>query len=481
MQFNSFEFILLFMPLIVFIYFIVNEFSYKIGKITIVVGSVIFYAYSDWKVLKVLCISLVINYIFSLIIWKKEKNKIYVPLIITINVVILLYYKYLNFGITNFNAIFDKNIPLKELLMPIGISFFTFQQIAYVVSIYKKEIDKPDIIDYMAFILYFPKILMGPLTDPVDFIEQLNDKELKKVNWDNIARGIKIFSFGLFKKVMIADVFAVAVNWTFTYTGITTSYDWLLTMLFYTFEIYFDFSGYSDMAVGTSLMLNITLPINFDSPYKALSIRDFWKRWHISLTKFFTKYIYIPLGGNRKGKILTYINIMLIFFISGVWHGANWTFILWGVIHGLFMVFDRVLEKSMSKLFEPLRWILTFFVINLLWLLFRCDSIEQWISIIKTIFCAQDLNVSWGLFNSFCLPEMEFLKNVLHLEKWTETIRGFWMYIYILVAYGLCLIPENNYKNINRLTPISVVLAFIAFVWGFICLSGESVFLYFNF
>ncbi len=331
MQFNSFIYILLFLPLVILIYFTVNRISISFGKAILLISSVIFYCYTDVSVFMVLGVSLLFNYLFSILISKAKKwNSLYLFLPIVINVALLLYYKYLNFVIFNVNSILGKEIPLRELVLPFGISFFTFQQIAYLVAIQKKELVTIRLLDYLVYILYFPKILMGPLADPVDFISQINAATLKKVNWDNLACGIKIFSFGLFKKVMLADVFAKAVNWGYTYIDNTTSMDWILIMLFYTFQIYFDFSGYSDMAVGSSLMLNITLPINFDSPYKATSIRDFWKRWHISLTQFFTRYIYIPLGGSKKGTAFTCLNTMLVFLISGIWHGANWTFILWG-------------------------------------------------------------------------------------------------------------------------------------------------------
>ena len=301
MQFNSFIFILLFLPLTVTLYYTLNKINDTVGKIVLLIASIIFYAYTDRVTLIVLGISLVLNYGFALAIANVKKwRSFYLFTPIVINTGILLYFKYLNFVIENVNHFFMKSIPLKEMILPIGISFFTFQQIAYMVAVYRKEIEKNNILDYLVYILYFPKILMGPLTEPTDFMAQINDTTLKKVNLDNIVFGIKIFSFGLFKKVMLADVFAKAVTWGYTNIDIATSMDWILVMLFYTFEIYFDFSGYSDMAVGISLMLNIKLPINFDSPYKAISIRDFWKRWHISLTKFFTKYIYIPLGEVKK-------------------------------------------------------------------------------------------------------------------------------------------------------------------------------------
>lgn len=322
---------------------------------------------------------------------------------------------------------------------------------------------------------------MGPLADPVDFIGQMNNSKLKKVNWENIACGIKIFCLGLFKKVMIADVFANAVNWGYTNFDVTTSMDWLLVMLFYTFQIYFDFSGYSDMAVGSSLMFNLTLPINFDSPYKALSIRDFWKRWHISLTKFFTKYIYIPMGGSKKILLFTCFNTMIVFLISGIWHGANWTFILWGVLHGVFSIFDRIFDKYEKKISKLIRWICTFNVINILWLLFRSDTINEWKEILSRIICLQDLNISDDLINIFELPETEFIRDMLRLHWASKSIRGFWMLIYIIAVFVICLLFENNYKNLKRNSHIMMVVSAAAFIWGFICLSAESVFVYFNF
>lgn len=304
MQFNSFAFILLFMPFTVTAYFLSNKISVNIGKLILIISSVLFYACFSLKPIIFLGVSIGINFFLVKIIEKRMRWKrisLFIP--IFVNVGILLYFKYFNFAIENINEWFSKTYTFNNIMLPVGISFITFQQIAYVVTVYNEEIDKIDIIDYLVYILYFPKLLMGPLAEPTEFILQLNEKRLKKVNWDNIACGIKTFCYGLLKKIMLADVFSQAVAWGYANMEVATSMDWILIMLFYTFEIYFDFSGYSDMAIGTSLMLNITLPINFDSPYKAVSIRDFWKRWHISLTKFLTKYVYIPLGGNKRGKI----------------------------------------------------------------------------------------------------------------------------------------------------------------------------------
>ena len=326
MQFNSYGFILFFLPVTVLLYFFANKIKLVFGKLVIIIASIIFYSWGRINMLLYLGISLLINYGSALVIKKwKIRNRMVLALPIIVNVGMLVYFKYLNFAISNINALFGKEFPLQNIILPLGISFYTFQQIAYIVATEQGELENNDLIDYMASILYFPKLVMGPIIDPVDYILQLNQSERKKVNLTNLAVGIKIFSLGLLKKVLIADTFANAVSWGYTNIDAATSMDCLLLVLFYTFEIYFDFSGYSDMAVGISSMLNIDLPMNFDSPYKAVSIRDFWKRWHISLTKFLTKYIYIPLGGSRKGEAFTYLNTLIVFLVSGLWHGDNWT------------------------------------------------------------------------------------------------------------------------------------------------------------
>ncbi len=482
MQFNSYIFILAFLPVLVLAYFLLGKINALVGKLTIIAGSVFFYAYTDISTLTVLGISVLINFLFAKLIDKLKWKKLFMVLPVVINVFLLFYFKYTNFAIKNINMLFGKQLEPQELILPIGISFFTFQQIAYIVAVYRKEIEKINVIDYVAYILYFPKLLMGPLMDPVDFINQFNNLELKRIDWDNIARGLKIFSFGLIKKVLLADTFAKAVSWGFTTVESASSMDWILIMLFYTFEIYFDFSGYSDMAVGASLMLNITLPINFDSPYKAISIRDFWKRWHISLTKFLTKYVYIPLGGSKKGLFFTCLNTMIVFFVSGIWHGANWTFVLWGLLHGTFSVFDRLIEKSPKKIFEPVRWLLTFIVINVLWLLFRAESVQQWSNILHTVTSFGNTAINDGLIATFSLPESAFIFNKIpFLGEINSATRGFIMNSFILVSSAICFLPENNYKNMNKLSCIGMVFAAIAFIWGVTCLGAESVFVYFNF
>lgn len=483
MQFNSYIFIMAFLPTILTAYFLANRIHIIAGKVVLFLGSLFFYGWADKTMLSFLILSIIVNYTFVILIkrikWANIRILLVIPLMI--NVGLLLYFKYTNFFIANINTLGKLEYPEWNIVLPIGISFITFQQIAYLVSVYQKKISATDLIDYLTYITYFPKLLMGPLTDPTDFIFQLNSQNRKKVNCAHIAEGLKMFSFGLFKKMVLADTFANAVLWGYTNIDVTTSLDWVLIMLFYTFEIYFDFSGYSDMAVGVSRMLSIDLPMNFDSPYKAYSIRDFWRRWHVSLTKFLTNYIYIPMGGNRKGKFLTYLNTMIVFSISGAWHGANWTFILWGIMHGTLSIFDRIFYKIEEKVFQPVRWFLTFSCVNVLWLLFRSNSVGQWKFILKKMIFIENTDVSDGLVNTFNLPESVFISDMLHLDRLSENVWGFWMLLFLFAAFTICLVPENNYRKLNKTTFGAMILAAIAMGWGVLCLGTESQFVYFGF
>lgn len=479
MQFNSFLFIFVFLPTFLLFYFVGNAISKKIGRYIIIVAGIIFYSFAGIKSLMVILSSVVINYVLAFLVIKVHKiSRVLLYISIAVNIALLVFYKSISFvNLTVPAAPFF----FQSVVMPLGVSFFTFQQIMYVINVFKGEIKKVDVVDYMAYILFFPKLIMGPLVEPAELLAQINNDELKTLNFDNLVSGIKMFCFGLFKKLVLADAFMRGVNWGFSNFEAATSMDVFLTMLFYTFEIYFDFSGYIDMATGISKMINIELPINFDSPYKAASVRDFWKKWHVSLTRFFTKYIYYPLGGNRKGKIHTYVNIMIVFLISGLWHGANYTFILWGGINGLLLVLERVFEKYYRKLSETVRWIYTFGAVNVLMLLFRSESITQWLRMLGKIFTFQSTEISDGLIDSFILPETPFLLRLLHLTTVNELMRGLSMLSFIVAGFVLCLVPENNYRAQAKRNIFNMVMASVAFVWGILCLSSDSVFVYFNF
>ena len=442
----------------------------------------VFYVYagiSSFLILVASCIANII--IYKMLDRAKKGKKVILAVGIVVNIIPLIVFKYTNLVISTYNDLFNTQYTLINLVLPLGISFFTFQQIMYLVGVYRNEIEYIGIIDYLSYVFFLPKLVMGPITEPNDLIKQFNDDTKKVISTDNIASGIKMFCYGLFKKMILADTFAKGVSWGFENITNATSGDFILVMLFYTFEIYFDFSGYSDMAVGISKMINIDLPINFDSPYKALSIRDFWKRWHISLTQFLTKYIYFPLGGSRKGTIRTYVNIMIVFLISGLWHGANWTFILWGAIYGVLQILERLFDKYYNKLFVVVRWIYTFGAVNVLWLLFRSDSIAQWHSALYKILGFKNLNISDGLIKSIDMPEITNLFKAIGLGDISSTVRGFVPFAFLIVGFIICLIPENNYKTQNRINIINVVVAAIAFIWSLLSLGNESAFVYYNF
>lgn len=479
MQFNSYIFILLFLPLTVIGYFLINKGSSVIGKMWIVLTSTLFYVYAGFDIAAGLGISIVLNYLSSCILKKEIANRrIVFFLTIFLNIASLVYFKYHDFYIEEIGFLVGKQVVEKKLVLPLGISFFTIQQIIYIVDVYRDPQNACSFLDYLLYILFFPKLIMGPITRPSVLVKQFNQDERKHINLNNIASGIRIFAYGLLKKTLLADTFSAAVAWGFNNISRASSADLIIVMLSYTFEIYFDFSGYCDMAVGVAQMLNIDLPINFDSPYKAISIRDFWKRWHISLTDFLTYYIYVPLGGNRKGKFRTYFNIILVFVISGMWHGANWTFILWGLLHGCLSVIERAMGRFLDKLSKGIRWICTFITVNVLWLLFTCSSVSQWQEILRKIIGFENMHLSDALSSVFAVPETMYIADKLHIENPDQ---GLWIIIFIIAAFIICLIPENNYRTRKSVSIVGAVSSATAFVWGFICLSGESTFVYFGF
>lgn len=482
MQFNTYIYALAFLPITAIGYFLINRFNYSAAKIFLVAASALFYIYAGIEGFKWLVISMAVNYILTLLL-KKRKSKWILWVGIILDVSLLFYFKYTNFAITSINEFWQKGITALSLVLPIGISFFTFQQIGYLVDTYRGETTDNTILDYLLYVTFFPKILMGPITKQSELIPQFHDESKRKVSSNNLISGIQMFTIGFCKKVIIADTFAKAVTWAWNIGdfGQITAMDTFLVMIAYTFQIYFDFSGYSDMAIASATMLNIDLPMNFDSPYKAYSIRDFWKRWHISLTKFLTQYIYIPLGGSKKGKIRTYLNTMIVFLISGIWHGANWTFILWGVLHGIFSVFDRLTEKFRKNIHPALQWMCTFLVVSILWFLFRADSINEWKNAMFHIFAFKNTAISDGLINAFVLPESSFIIQTFHLSILNEHVRGLWMLIFYVMAFILCLGFENAYRAKHKNNGITAVFYALLFVFTLTCIVSESVFVYFNF
>lgn len=474
MVFASYEFLFLFLPIVVFVYFMIGKrYSIKTQHIFLVLASLFFYGYFNISYLWIMLASIGVNYLLALLIQEKTRyQKLYFISGILFNVGLLGYFKYYDFFIENINFIFNQNFVLKNILLPLGISFFTFQQFSFLLSVYKGEEKVDNIVNYSLFVTFFPQLVAGPIVLYSEMIPQFNDETKKYINYDHLAHGIYIFILGLFKKIVIADTLALFVDNGFdggSSLGFASA--WVIS-LSYSLQIYFDFSGYSDMAIGIGKMLNINLPSNFNSPYQSASVGEFWRRWHITLGRALSAYIYIPLGGSRKGQRRTYLNLMIVFFVSGLWHGASWTFIVWGLLHGLVSVFERIFKEPLSKVPHALRVAGTFLFVNATWVLFRAESWESAIRVLKGMFIPQGFN----LFNISTLT--------------TDGIIGFPTIISVVYLLGIISIllwivftRKNTLQMAEEFTYDNRNLIFLSILFSFsvVHLSRISTFIYFNF
>lgn len=486
MLFNSYIFILLFLPLCLIGYFSLNHFKkYKLAMLFLLIMSLWFYGYFNYSYLLIILSSIIFNYFLYIGFQKienKTKRKILLWIGIIFNIGLIFYFKYYNFFIQNINSIFKTDFNLKNILLPLGISFFTFQQLSFVIDSYKGEVPKYSFLDYACFVTYFPQLIAGPIVKHDELIPQFMDKEKRKFNWENFVKGIYIFTLGLSKKILIADIFGNAANYGFSNIGTLDTTNAIIIMLSYTIQIYFDFSGYCDMALGLGKMMNIDLPINFDSPYKSLTIIEFWKRWHITLTRFFTKYVYIPLGGNKKGKMRTYINIMIVFLLSGLWHGANYTFIIWGLLHGLFMVITRHCKKFFDKMHPALSWILTFGFINATWVIFRADTLHDAVRLLNRILKFNFGSIQYGIYNVFNLKEFIMIINAI--SPWIiSNYPRILLVIFFILILIITLNCKSSYEKMKQFKPTykKLITTIILLVWCILSFTEISTFLYFNF
>ncbi len=483
MLFNSYIFILLFLGLCIIGYFGLNHLKkYNLAMVFLLGMSLWFYGYNNINYLWILIFSVLANYGFYLWINKTQNKakKAVMILGVSLNVIVLLYFKYMDFFIGNINGIFKTEIDFLRIALPLGISFFTFQQISFIVDAYKGEIPKYNFLSYACFVTYFPQLIAGPIVTHDELVPQFMDESRKKFNSANFAKGIYIFVLGLAKKVLVADTFGRVVSYgydTYEYLNSPTA---IVVILAYTIQIYFDFSGYCDMAIGIGQMMNLELPQNFNSPYKAFTITEFWDRWHMTLTRFFTKYVYIPLGGSRKGAVRTYVNVMIIFLISGFWHGASWTFVLWGAMHGIFNVITRIFKKFFDKLHPVFNWLLTFTFINVTWVFFRADTFHQALTILKKAVSFDFSGFDPSFITQIESSELVELTDILSLrEIYPPIIFAGWF----IVAFVLMLGSKNAYEKMKTFKPtvIMFVLTLFLLVWSVFSLEGISEFLYFNF
>lgn len=391
MLFSSMIFLWFFLPLVFCSYYLIDK---RFKNILLLISSIIFYAWGGVSYSLIMLSSIIINYIFALLIDKAiednnlKNKKIYLALCIIINLSILGYFKYTNFIISIINSLSqNKIIELTNIVLPIGISFYTFQALSYVIDVYRGHNKaQKNIFNLALYISFFPQLIAGPIVKYHDIENQiLNRNE----SLENIFYGIKRFIYGLSKKVILANMFALSCDEILKQPTdeLGTALVWCASVL-YTLQIYYDFSGYSDMAIGLGRMFGFNFLENFNYPYISKSIKEFWRRWHISLSTWFKEYLYIPLGGNRKRKLFTYINLLIVFFATGLWHGASYNFILWGLFHGFFLVIERIflsklLEKNKLKFINHI-YVIFVFVIG--WVLFRADDLKHAFELYKLMF-----------------------------------------------------------------------------------------------
>lgn len=485
MLFNSYLFILLFLPLTLLLYYGLNHFNHsKMAKGSLILMSLIFYGYFHIAYLLILTGSVLFNFFLSRIFtYDLKHKKIFLFVGIFANIGLIFYFKYFNFFIENINVITGREVfALKNILMPLGISFFTFQQISFLVDSYRGETADYHFLDYALFITFFPQLIAGPIVMHQEMIPQFRNPEKRRFSHNMFARGLFLFSAGLFKKVMIADTLANGVNWGYNNIASATVLDALVTTFLYSFQIYFDFSGYCDMANGIASMFHFELPINFDSPYKSKSIREFWQKWHMTLTRFLTKYLYIPLGGSKNGTFRTMLNVMIVFLISGIWHGAAWTFVLWGILHGIANVFSRMMRRTFEKIPGGIRTAGTFVMVSIFWIFFRADTLEQVVLFGKILLQNRSFALSYGLLEQFHLIEFTYLED--HVGFWGRLAQSI-PAIHLILCGGISalivFVPHNINRKVFKPTFFSALLTIVLFVWSILSLSNLSAFLYFNF
>jgi alginate O-acetyltransferase complex protein AlgI len=392
MLFNSYPFIFIFLPVVLAGYFAANRLGATAPVIWLALASLTFYSFSNWPFVALLLASIAFNYFIGRLLISRNLRERPRFAVLTVGVAgdlaTLGVFKYAGFVVANVNAMFSTSIVV-NILLPVGISFYTFTQIAFLVDAYRGKVAHYALPHYALFVTYFPHLIAGPILHHRDMIPQFESTEAKRINPRLILYGLIIFGIGLFKKTVLADGIQPLVAVAFHQASPSFDQAWI-GALAYTFQLYFDFSGYSDMAIGISLMFGIFLPLNFNSPYKATSIIDFWRRWHMTLSQFLRDYLYIPLGGNRHGSLLRYVNLMITMLLGGLWHGAAWTFVIWGALHGLYLCINHAWANYGPRIPEALKrpvsivsFLLTFLAVVVAWVFFRADSLASATSVLS--------------------------------------------------------------------------------------------------
>jgi alginate O-acetyltransferase complex protein AlgI len=511
MLFNSFEFIFLFLPVCIIGFFLIAKVSKGAAAGWLFLASLFFYAWWDWHYLWLLLGSIVFHFLVGqwLLRLAPQPKKWLLISAIVIDISLLVYFKYADMFIGSINNLSGSEIALLKIVLPLGISFFTFTQIAFLVDTYEGKVSETRPVYFGLFVTYFPHLIAGPVLHHKEMMPQFAADRSYSPQWRLIAIGIGIFTIGLAKKVLIADNLAsYANNYFANPQGLGLLQSWQ-GVLAYTFQLYFDFSGYSDMAVGLSLMLGIKLPINFYSPYKAANISEFWRRWHMTLSRFLRDYLYIRMGGNRHGKFRRYFNLLMTMFLGGLWHGAGWNFAIWGLMHGFYLCIHEAWRATIGKYFKNSKSYkvaavcVTFLAATIAWVPFRATDLTATVSIWSAM----------SGFNGVSLPEvffskLGFLSSVFANLGVTQEVGGgskfVFGYLWILIAAFLAFFTPNTYQIYRRFKPAifdkevvgqllgtqsftarfnkrtTALLAFL-FVASLLFLGRPSEFLYFQF
>nr|WP_137937010.1 MBOAT family protein [Chitinivorax sp. B] len=393
MLFNSYVFIFAYLPIVLMGFYLAGRYSHQWASWWLATASLFFYGWWDARFVGLLLASIAFNYGagYLIALWAardKRQQKWLLGLAITVDLALLAYFKYANFFVENLATVMGERLSIGEVLLPLGISFYTFTQIAFLVDTYQGKVKEFRLVHYTLFITYFPHLIAGPVLHHKEMMPQFAQPATCKLNWDNMAAGLVIFLLGLGKKVLIADAlaqYAIPVFQAVSQGHQPMFFEAWIGALAYTLQLYFDFSAYSDMAIGISLLFNVQLPLNFNSPYKSTSIIDFWRCWHMTLSRFLRDYLYIPLGGNQSGNARRYLNLMITMLLGGLWHGAGWTFVIWGGLHGAYLLINHAWRTLQAKLQRPPSgrfWtlaagLLTFTSVVVGWVFFRADSVQS--------------------------------------------------------------------------------------------------------
>ncbi len=486
MLFNSYTYIFFFLPAVFSIYFYLNKQRLTTASQGVLfVASIVFYCWWKIEYLPLILGSILVNFYLGVSLAKqnvhgKITSKSLLIFGVTLNLVLLGFYKYTDFFIENVNSAFNQSIPLLDLTLPLAISFFTFQQIAYLVDSYRGETRDYNLLHYAVFVTFFPQLIAGPIVHHKEMMPQFDNSRNRIINAKNISRGLFVFTVGLFKKVVIADTFAIWATSGFDEAVTLNFVDAWITSLSYTLQLYYDFSGYTEMAIGAALLFNIKLPNNFNSPYRALDIQDFWRRWHITLSRFLKEYVYFPLGGNREGKFRTYVNLMATFVLGGLWHGAGWTFIFWGFLHGAAIIFHRMWRAMGFRCHRFFAWLITFNFVNLTWVFFRAESWADAIKVLRGMFGLEGIvlpPIFAEVFSSLSKTGVRFSQDFLTISPVHDR--------FILILSGVLVVLLLIKWWLGRFSfkanlAVSMANSFL-FVVSIIFLVRESPFLYFGF